>query len=163
MSKADLGMIWSAAAGLFTVLIAAAAYAKDWLMQGVRKIGASFVALVASPAVWLAVGVTFLGGFWVGHIEGGAGKRALRSEVVALELKAAAAETEAIAAQGRATAASTEGKKWKDKATALEAEVSTLRARVTGQPSPVAAVSRRPVAKVPKPAEPASKPFWPFQ
>ena len=101
-------------------------------------------------------------GFWVGHIEGAAGKRALRSEVVALELKAAAAETESIIAAGRATSAATEGKKWKDKATALEAEVSTLRARVAGQSSPVAAVSRRPVAKVPKPAEPASRPFWPF-
>jgi hypothetical protein len=162
MTKADLGMIWSAAAGLFTVLIAASAYAKDWLMSGFRKIGASFVALVASPAVWLAVGVTFLGGCWVGHIEGGAGKRALRSEVVALELKAEAAEMEAIIAAARATSASTEGKKWKDKATALEAEVSTLRARVAGQSSPVAAVSRRPVAMVPKPETPASRPFWPF-
>ena len=162
MNKADMGMIWSAVAGLGTVLVMGAAYAKDWLMSGFRKIGSSFVALVASPAVWLAVGVTFLGGFWVGHIEGAAGKRALRSEVVALELKAEAAETEAIAAQGRATSASTEGKKWKDKAAALEAEVSTLRARVAGQSSPVAAVSRRPVAKVPKPAEPASRPFWPF-
>lgn len=162
MSKADMGMIWSAVAGLGTVLIAAAAYAKDWIMSGLRKIGASFVALVASPAVWLAVTAMFLGGFWVGHIEGAAGKRALRAEMVALELKAEAAETEAIAAQGRATSASTEGKKWKDKAAALEAEVSTLRARVAGQSSPVAAVSRRPVAKVPKPAEPASRPFWPF-
>ena len=162
MSKADMGMIWSAVAGLGTVLIAAAAYAKDWIMSGLRKSGASFVALVASPAVWLAVTAMFLGGFWVGHIEGAAGKRALRAEMVALELKAEAAETEAIAAQGRATSASTEGKKWKDKAAALEAEVSTLRARVAGQSSPVAAVSRRPVAKVPKPAEPASRPFWPF-
>ena len=162
MNKADMGMIWSAVAGLGTVLIAAAAYAKDWIMSGLRKIGASFVALVASPAVWLAVTAMFLGGFWVGHIEGAVGKRALRSEVVALELKAAAAETESIIAAGRATAASTEGKKWKDKATALEAEVSALRSRVAGQSSPVAAVSRRPVAKVPKPAEPASRPFWPF-
>lgn len=162
MNKADLGTVWSFAAGLFTVLIAGAAYAKDWLIAGIRRIGSSFVALVASPAVWLAVTVTFLGGFWIGHIEGGAGKRALRSEVVALELKAEAAETESAIAQGRATSAATEGKKWKDKATALEAEVSSLRALVAGQSSPVAAVSRRPVAKVPKSAEPASRPFWPF-
>ena len=163
MTKADLGTVWSFAAGLFTVLTAAAVYAKDWLIAGLGKIWTSFVALVASPAVWLAVGVTFLGGFWVGHIQGALGKRALRSEMVEVARKAEAAETESAIAQGRATSAATEGKKWKDKATALEAEVSALRARVAGQSSPVAAVSRRPVAKVPKPAEPASKPFWPFQ
>ena len=163
MNKADLGMVWSFAAGLFTVLLAAAAYAKDWLIAGLGKVKDSFIALVASPAVWLAVGATFLGGFWIGHIQGALGKRALRSEVSALELKAAASETEAAIAQGRATSAATEGKKWKDKAQALEAEVSSLRSRLSGKSSPVAAVSRRPVPKVRKPAEPASKPFWPFQ
>ena len=105
MNKADLGMIWSAVAGLFTVLLAAAAYAKDWLIAGLGKVKDSFIALVSSPAVWLAVGVTFLGGFWIGHIQGALGKRALRSEVSALELKAAASETEASIAQGRATSA----------------------------------------------------------
>lgn len=162
MNKADLGMVWSFAAGLFTVLLAAAAYAKDWLIAGLGKVKNSFIALVASPAVWLAVGATFLWGFWIGHIQGAHGKRALRAEMVALEHKASASEAEAIIAAARATAASNEGKGWKAKAEALEAEVSALRARVSGKSSPVAAVSRRPVAKVPKAAETASKPFWPF-
>lgn len=162
MTKFDLGTITSFAAGLLTVLAAAAAYAKDWLLVGLGKIKTSFVALVSSPAVWLAVGVTFLGGFWAGHIQGAHGKRALRSEVVTLRVAAENAELEAASAEGRAKASSTEGKKWKDKAEALEAEVSALRARVGGKSSPVAAVSRRPVPKVPVAQPAVSKPFWPF-
>ena len=157
MTKNDIG---AALAGLLSVLSAFAVAARAYLGRGLAKAGASAMAVVASPAVWLACGLVFVGGFWLGHMGGAAGKRALRADVVALKmeydsrgrtLKERAREIDALAA----------------KAKGLEAEVASLKSGAAPKSEAVASVSRPRVAKaVPKkpPAGEAPKaPFWPFQ
>lgn len=149
MSKMDWGtIIWATVAGIGGVL----AWAAHWAKAGLERMRASFVALVSSPAVWLAVGVMFVAGFWLGHIEGSAGKSGLRSQVAGLRVSL-------IDANARATAAAREAQAWKAKAEAPEASTPP-------KSEPVAAVVKRPVPKKPaekKAASEAKKPFWPFQ
>ena len=159
MTKNDIG---AALAGLLSVLSAFAVAARAYLGRWLAKAGASVMAVVASPAVWLACGLVFVGGFWLGHMEGAAGKKALRADVVALKmeydsrgrtLKERAKEIDALTV----------------KADKLAAEVASLKSGAAPAPKSeaAAAVSRPKVAKaVPKkpPAGEAPKPaFWPFQ
>lgn len=87
-------------------------------------VAASFVALVTSKAAWLAVLLMSLGGFWVGYIEGAHGKRALRSEVVALAAEARAKDKRIDVLIRGEDAALADAKTWKGKFEALQAEVA---------------------------------------
>lgn len=159
MTKNDIG---AALAGLLSVLSAFAVGARKYLGKGLTKAGASFMAVVASPAVWLACFIVFVGGFWLGHVGGAAGKKALRADVVALKLeydacgrtlKERAKEIDALTA----------------KAKDLAVEVASLKSGTPAPRSePVAAVSRPRVAKAvqkkPAAGEPPTVPSWsPFQ
>ena len=95
MSKNDIG---AALAGLLAVLASVGVMAREYLGRGLVYIGDSFAALLKSKAAWAAVLVCTIGGFWVGHIEGGLGKRNLRSQVVALETRAKASAAAATPA-----------------------------------------------------------------
>lgn len=133
--------------------------ARNGLSLAWESVARSFRALVTSKAVWLASGVVFVAGFWLGHIEGAAGKRALRAEVV--DLESVARQHASDAKKARAQVADLT-----DKTKEMEAEIARLS---KGEPAsePVAAFPRARVAKaVPKktpPAEPPKVPFWPFQ
>lgn len=148
---ADLGAMVSAV-GAFVV--AAGIALREIGGKVFQKIWESFKALATSQTtVWLAVLLIFIGGFWVGYLQGVSGKRALRAEIDTLETAAKSHESALAEANGRATAASAEAKKWKDKA-----EVAT-----PGQSEAVAGVSRKTVvrpAKIKPPAGEAAKADW---
>ncbi len=149
MSKYDIGALLAA---LFSAVAAFAVVAKDYLGRWLGKIGKSFVALVASPAVWIAVATCSFGSFWVGHIEGSAGKRALRAQVVTLESRAKASSDVAESAVAKAAALGADVKTKAKENEALKAEIARLTKAPAGAAiAPVAGVSRRVVIRgVPK-------------
>lgn len=57
----------------------------DWIVWAVLAVWRSVVALIKSPAAWLACGLVFAVGFSVGHVERGAAVRAAKMRVSALE------------------------------------------------------------------------------
>lgn len=134
----DLGTL-AAAVGAF--IVAAGIALRDVTGTVFRAIWDSFKALATSQTtVWLAVLLIFLGGFWVGYLQGVSGKRALRAEVAQLETAAAEREAALAEANARAKAASDEAQGWKAKAEGA----------AVSQPAAVAGVSRRPVARADK-------------
>jgi hypothetical protein len=156
MNKSDVGLIGTIATSVFVVMASIMAFAKDWLGKVFTRIKGSFVAVVSSPAVWLAVGLTFVGGFWLGHIKGAVGKRALRSEVATLKGDVQGASAAVAVAQRRAKDAESAASAWKTKAEAAEAEAVRLKSRATAKLVPGAAVSRRPVPSARKTTQAAS-------
>ena len=164
MSKNDIGAML---AGLFTVLASIGVYARDFLGRGLAYIWGTFVALIKLKAAWAAVGLCMVLGFWVGHIEGSAGKRALRAEVVTLKSRASASSAAAAAAVARAVAATNEAKSRAEEVEALTAELAAVKAGAPrGASAPVAGVPRKPATKpVPKktPVSAPAKPFWPWE
>ncbi len=163
MSKYDLGAIIAAAmGGIGPVLV----WFREGLSRMFGKVWASFVAVVASPGVWAAVAITSLGGFWLGHIEGSAGKRALRAEVSRLATVGERQAATVASAEARAAAAMATSHSWQAKAEAAEAEVSRLTGRPVAASQPVAAVPKRQVAKARSSkttaSEPAKAVWWPF-
>lgn len=163
MSKYDLGAIVAAVlGGIGPVLV----WFREALGRAFGRLWASIAALIASPAVWAAVALTALAGFWIGHIEGSSGKRALRAhgEILSTRLEKATAALDE--ANGRATSVAQEARAWKGRAEAAHAELS----RLTGQPVPeggaVAASPKRQVAKAraskPVVREGTRAAWWPF-
>lgn len=67
MSKFDLGAIVAAVVGFVVPILV---WARDFLGRAGSAIWHSFRAVAAASAVWIAVGVVALGGFWGGHILG---------------------------------------------------------------------------------------------
>lgn len=124
-----------------------------WL-DAIRR---SAVALISSPAVWVAATTLFVVGFCVGHIEGAYGKRQLRSKVVALDIKAQRESERADMAERRARDSVARADEWKAKAEAVEAENVALR-RQKPKASGVSPKQDTPVAAAPEP-----KPFWPWE
>lgn len=134
----DLGTL-AAAVGAF--IVAAGIALRDVTGTVFRAVWDSFKALATSQTtVWLAVLLIFLGGFWVGYLQGVSGKRALRTEVAQLETAAAEHVVALAEANARAQSASDEAQRWKAKAEGAAAP----------QPEAVAGVSRRPVVRAPK-------------
>lgn len=126
-------------------------------VAGLDAIRRSAVALISSPAVWVAATTLFVVGFCVGHIEGSYGKRQLRSKVVALDTKAQRESERADMAERRAKDSGVRADEWKAKAEAVEAENVALR-RQKPKASVVPPKQDTPVAAAPEP-----KPFWPWE
>jgi len=162
MSKNDIG---TALAGIFAVLASIGVYAREYLGRFTGYIWESFAALMKSKAAWAAVLVCTFGGFWVGHIEGAAGKRALRSEVVTLKARANASSAVATAATAKATEAHAKVADRDGTIEALKAEIARLKDASGAASTPKATVSRKPVAKSPPKTATAREPatgFWPW-
>lgn len=117
----------------------------------------SAVALVSSPAVWVAATTLFVVGFCVGHIEGAYGKRQLRSKVVALDIKAQRESERADMAERRAMDSVARADEWKAKSEAFEAEIVALRRQK------IKASGASPKQDTPVAAAPETKPFWPWE
>lgn len=56
-----------------------------WVAWAILAVWRSVVALIKSPAAWLACGLVFAVGFSVGHVERGAAVRTAKMRVAALE------------------------------------------------------------------------------
>jgi len=151
VSKYDIGTYVAAAVvGISSVL----AWFQELIGRVLGALRVSFVALVSSRAVWFAsivVGLgAYCGGFWHGHERGSSEVPELRVKVGDLESALSKVVREAAA----------DIKKARDEAAELK---KRLEASEAPAGSPVAAVSRRPVAKSPKPAAPAAEPPRPFR
>lgn len=163
MTKNDIGTIVAGAAAVAASLLG---MARTYLAGLARRVGASFANLIASPAVWLAVGATFLvgfgSGFVGGHLEGASGKRELRAEVVRLTARAKAGHDAAAVAEKREAAALAAAKTLAAKVESQQAELvrlgAALKARPVPQASRVVPVVRRAVPKAVKKPPPASDP-----
>lgn len=118
------------------------------LLDRVRR---SFVALVSSPAVWLASGLVFVVGFWLGHLEGAAGKRAIRAERD--DLRTQIAEN-----QRRNDVLSASNREALVTIARIKGELAAAKAVPEPPASPPAAVSRRPVPKAAPTKSAASAP-----
>ena len=154
MSNLDFGT-WIAAIIAFG--LSAAAFIKMGFEAVWTRLWDSIKALLGSPAVWAAAITMLLVGFCVGYIDGVSGKRVLRSEVAHLQQAGLEREKALVDAT--------------DKAKALEKELATWKAAGKGAPDAkseaVAAVSKRPVIRAPKPrpaaGDAAKGQWWPFQ
>lgn len=139
----------------------------------VRKVGVawkrSVVALVASPAVWLASLTVFVGGFWLGHVEGAMGKRAVVIERNGAQRDFEVMQAALAEANARARAAAAEAKRLHDDAKARGSEPQTVASEAVSPPA------RRPVPRrqgvtpaksahaTPKAPAAQPAPFWPFK
>jgi hypothetical protein len=162
MSKNDIG---AALAGIFAVLASIGVYAREYLGRFTGYIWESFAALLKSKAAWAAVAVFSVASFCLGHIEGAAGKRALRSEVVTLKARANASSAVATAATAKATEAHAKVADRDGTIEALKAEIARLTSTAGAASAPKATVSRKPVAKATQKKAPAREPakgFWPW-
>lgn len=130
----------------------AAAYVVEVCRGVIGMIGRSFRVLVKSTAVWGAVLLLFVGGFWVGYLKGVAGKRALRSQVVTLQHDAAAQSARIEALQGGNQAAIADIRKLKGEKEALTAEIARLAHRPAANSEAPAAPARRRAIIVRSPA-----------
>lgn len=124
----------------------------EWLTWGIAKVKASIVALMSSPAVWLACGVVFVGGFMAGH-----GSRATTIKRLTDEKAAIAQARDASRAQDRELRRTIAN---------LRKELQEAKDAVPSSPAPEAAPApkRAPAVKKPrlasKPAAPvAAVPF----
>lgn len=153
MTKNELGAyVFAAIGGVGPVLV----WFKDAIAKVLGVLRVSFVAMWQSrAAVWAAVlaiaGACYWGGFWLGHRAGGADVPDLTAQVSAL--KADAAKAKAEAARLKARIAELEAPK---------SETPTASTQPAQIP-PVAAVSRRPLSRLPKPQPAASAPVKPFK
>lgn len=144
MNKADVG---AALAAALSVLASVAVLAREYASKALEYMRVSFVALISSRAVWAAVLLTSLGGFWAGHIVGATGKRALRAEVARLDTRAKISAAAATTATARATKAEARVADLAGTVEAMQAEIAALKARKTPASAPVAPAVKRPVAK----------------
>ena len=153
MTKFDLGTLISAVTAFaFAVLIAM----RDIMGRVLRAVRVSIVAFVASPAVWLAAflagGVAFWGGWWLGHSTGAEGRADLAAQVSLL--KSAATKQELARAE------------LARKLSGAEAEIFELRKPTEPTAAPRTPVARRPVPKAPQiekaATAPPVTPWWPF-
>lgn len=152
MTKFDLGTLVSAVSAF---LVAVLITMRDAMRKFLRAVRVSIVAFVASPAVWLAAflagGLSFWGGWWLGHSAGAHGKPDLIAQVALL--KSAATKQE--------SARSELVRKLSD----AETTIADLR-KAEPTAAPRAPVARRPVPKatqVEKAATaPPVAPWWPF-
>lgn len=154
-----LAAVWGAIMALFSH----AGVVRLWLADWAGRVRKSFVALVASPAVWLACIVIGLVGWWGGYQTAAIGKRAARVDLVEARRDLANAADAVEAAKDAAAKAVAEAAEWRGKAAAARNELEALKA---GRGVPVAAVSAPAVRKaVPKKKAAAAAPqapFWPF-
>ncbi len=111
------------------------------VVSGLDRVRRSFVALVSSPAVWLAVIVVGLGCYWGGHIIGSRGKSDMRAAV-------ASAERARNAANERSEVLALANRQATIDITRLKSEVAALKAAPAPASAPRAAIYRRPVPKV---------------
>lgn len=127
-----------------------------WLCTRGRRVRSSFVALVASPAVWLACVMVAFGSFYGGHVVGASGKRAVRAyyeDVVAVrgrEIRSLTAEL----ATAKASLAAAER-------AASEASSAKSAALPAAEPKSPPTARARPARAVPK-AKPAPEKYWPW-
>lgn len=156
MSKLDLGT-WVSAAVAFCV--AALVGARNVMGRFLRALRVSFVAFVASPAVWLAMAVAggsaFVGGWWLGHAAGNQGKAELREQIESLR-----------EGMGQSLVEKRRLARELDETKELLADARTT--AQTAASAPRTAVSRRPVPRRSAPQKAATAPpepavrFWPF-
>ena len=152
MNKLDLGTFITAASAFFVGLLI---YLHDVMGKVLRAVRVSIVAFVASPAVWLAAflagGLSFWGGWWLGHSAGAHGKPDLIAQISVLK--------------GAATKQELARSELVRKLSDAEATISELR-KAEPTAAPRAPVARRPVSKatqVEKAATaPPVAPWWPF-
>ena len=153
MTKFDLGTLVSAVSAF---LVAILITTRDVMGRFLHAVRVSFVAFVGSPAVWLAAflagGLSFWGGWWMGHSTGAHGRSDLVAEIALL--KSAATRQELARAE------------LFRKLTSAEATIADLRKASEPTGAPRTAASRRPVpkrAKIEKAAtaQPVT-PWWPF-
>lgn len=127
-----------------------------WLCTLGRRVRASFVALIASPSVWVACLIVAFGAFYGGHVVGAHGKRVVKAyyedvvsvrgrEVRSLKAELVAAK-EAIAEAARATSQA-----------AAPSAASIPAAEPKSPPAP-----RKPAARAAPKAAPPEKPYWPW-
>lgn len=109
---------------------------KDWLGRAISAIWASLVALVKSPAVWLACGVVFVGGFCLGHSERSVAVRKVSAVNV-----------------GLSDALATERAKTQRLAGDLAKAQRDLKAALDALPAPVAEPAPTPPQRKPAPAK----------
>lgn len=157
--KAFLTWARSAIAALFSHL----AVARLWLAGWGGRVRRSFVALVASPAVWLACGVIGFAGWWGGYQTAAIGKRAARAELAEARRETAGAIQAAETASEAAAAAKAEAASARGKVAALQNEIDALR-NPAGGPSAAAGASppRKAVPKKKAAVAAPQVPFWPF-
>lgn len=153
MSKLDIGTLVAMVVGSVGPVLV---WARAWLARGLDALRGSFVAMVSSPAVWLAsicVGfIAYFGGFWLGHRAGSADVPALTAKVSALQQDAIRIRAERDTARAEAETA-----RAPREAPASAAPAAPGASVAASTPRPVV---RRP-AKLTAPSEPA-KPFRPF-
>jgi len=154
MTKFDLGTLISAMSAFVVALLV---YLRDAGGKLLGAIRVSFVAFVASPAVWLAAflagGFCFWGGWWMGHSAGAHGRSDLAAQVSLL--KAAATKQELVRA---------------DLVRQVEEAshiIVTLRQAQVAPAEPRTPVVRRPAPRAPKVETTATAPavtsWWPFE
>jgi hypothetical protein len=150
-----LQAIWTAIAGVVSALVPYLARPKELLVAGIDRVRRSFVALVGSPAVWVASLAIGLGCYWGGYMMAANGKRALRTEVSTLE------QTVERVRAAEALARRDEAKLRADLAAEKAIAMIEAKGPAATRREPVAAVARRPVPRA-KPTVPASggAPAW---
>lgn len=156
MKNIDLGALF---AGALAVLTSLAVLARDYLARAARQIGVSFVALVSSPAVWVACLAIGLASFWSGHMLGSSGKSDLRHEL-------SRARSESTANGKKAIDAGAAVLDLENQVAKLKSENETLRTAKAVPPAgeALAAIPRRSVAVRPSVKAPAPAASWnPFQ
>lgn len=84
-----------------TVAVEWAKVVWGWVAWAVLAVVRSVVALIKSPAAWLACGLVFAVGFSVGHIERGVAVRAAKMRVSALEAQKAVTLRQLAASQAK--------------------------------------------------------------
>lgn len=132
-----------------------AVWAKEFGTKIAGAIWASFVALVSSPAVWLAGACIFVGGFWIGHIQGAHFSRA---RVPATLIGVAPATQDTTAYEATAAAATAEAAQWKAEAATKQAEITRLTAELGVKSDALKAAQAKLAAKVPVPKKAAPAP-----
>lgn len=132
--------------------------AKAWSVKALDRMRRSFVAVVSSPAVWLACIAIGVGGFVVGFGAGAQGKRELRAEIADARRGQAAANERAdlVAAKNAKLLAQVADLKGK-----LEAKQAEAARDEAVAPAPVK--RRRAARRTSKTVAAPEAPFWPFR
>ena len=151
--------VWTAVVGALEALFSFLGPAWKFCVAGLDRVRKSFVALVSSPAAWLSVAVIGVFGFWLGHVEGAAGKRALRNEVTTVSRQSAAKDDRITALQASNREAVMQIKRLKGEIEAMQAETARK-----PESKPVTAKPHRRVRRAPRVTVAAPAPsWWPFQ
>lgn len=128
-----------------------ATVAWEWIYWAIAAVIKSFVALIKSPAAWLACALVFAVGFSIGHIERGDDVRNALMRVAALEHQKTETLRQLAASQAKVSAL----------ATALEkASQKPAEALPAVEAQPVPEKPKRKRAATPAPAKPVSAPAF---